>query len=191
MEKEKGIVAKIEDQSAYGTLNVDDLEKLFDDLSKRSSNGKRNSFDFTEYCSLDQFQELRTGSDIFDRAIMCEAGFDDEILKRDIREFLSRNSSIKDRDAVNYRRCKEGYMGMSGDEYFYLNYCRINGELPLEYTPEALERYQVEVARLRGLQSLKFRRFGHKPSYFDLERRMFEKPKSPEECFRLKNKLEK
>lgn len=48
-------------------------------------------------------------------------------------------------------RCKNGYEDMSGEEYFFYNYFRINGELPNKeiYTREKFKEHQENIKSLR------------------------------------------
>ena len=179
----KGIVKQI-DEMPYGEMTIEGLESIMKEFSK--SKPKSNNFQFTEYCSTDQWQELRTGSDEFDRAMMKHCGHSDlEILQRDVREYLDRNRLSKDVQ-IEFIRCKQGYKDMTGEEYFYYNYCYINGKLPIyrDLNKEIFEmnrdRYLVEAKRKRNYLS--------KKPYTILEQKMREQPISPEECFRLKNK---
>ena len=174
----KGIVKQI-DEIPYGEMTMEGLEAIMDELTKCKP--KSNSFQCTEYVSAEQMQELRTGYDAFDRAIMREAGHSEKkILERDIREFIDRNSGMSKDYEVEYTRCKLGYNGMSGEEYFFLNYCKINGRLPLEYTKEKYATYIIAVSRKIN--------YWKKESYKFLDNKFMEQPKSPEQCFRLKNK---
>jgi len=181
----KGIVKQI-DELPYGKMTLEGLEAMLEELTKSKPNS--NKFQLTEYCSAEQYQELRTGADAFDRALMSECGSTKaEILKRDIREFCHRNPSMSDYNKVQYERCKNGWNDMTGQEYFYYNFCYINGRLPIRRDvdrnafDEAFARYTAEVERMRTYKY-------NKECGNDEDKRHLERPRTPEECFRLQNK---
>lgn len=162
----------------YGKMTQKELEKILSDLNKNLP--KKREFKLITYCSNEQYQELRTGADAFDRAVMNEWGATDiQLLKRDIREFLSRNRIHGNSNmAEEYKRCKLGFGDMTGQEYFFYNYCYSNGRLPIYRKQDHdtfqmyYERYKKETQRIRDYKV-------KVPKHL--------KPISPEECFRAKN----
>tara|TARA_R110000772_G_scaffold19922_2_gene55375 strand:- start:12651 stop:13211 length:561 start_codon:yes stop_codon:yes gene_type:complete len=181
----KGWVEQIDEQIAYGKMTMIELEEILKELStaKRS---KGNTFQFTEYCSAESYKELTTGADAFDRAMMREVGSSDlEILQRDVREFLHRNHLRKDQEG-EFRRCKEGFGFMSGEEYFFYNYCHINGKLPV-YRQMDKATFDIEFSKYIN-ECKRVRSYKPRESGNDRDRRAFQRPLTTEECFRLKNK---
>ena len=83
------------------------------------------------------------------------------------------------------KRCKDGYDGMSGEEYFFYNYCRIDGKLPKKgtYNFKAMKEYLDKAQKMRDGYFIKARRksypFIHKTKE-DLERDF---PRTPDDCF--------
>lgn len=91
--------------------------------------------------------------------------------------------------AEELRRCKEGHKGMSGEEYFFLNYCYINGKLPTEYTKEKFKEYQENIQTHRKMLITKHCRPGPKMNYFQYQNFIAEYPLTEKEAFNEPEKL--
>lgn len=153
-------------------------KKTFEEGLKKILSTKPKKHPYTFYCDAESYRKVQSGGDQFNMALLNYIGkkTHDYVCK----EFIRRNNMDSQMEK-EYLKCKNGTADMTGEEYFFYNYCRINGNLPDPgtYSPEKFQRYLEEAKKIK---TIKWRRkSGIKPS-------LFEKYMTPEDAFYQKIK---
>ncbi len=164
-------------------FNKEDFKNLLKDVEKRATLPSKHR-EFTMYVDSDNYCMVRSGADQFDQAIRTYSGISNENYIRD--EFIKRNKMSKDMEE-EYRRCKDGFEDMTGEQYFFYNYCKINGEAPIRRDSDDaffkdFENYKKNV----GLKKVLWGRRRHYISDKDMR---FQYPLTPEEAFYRRDEL--
>ena len=143
----------------YYNVTEKRLKDVIDDVLCDRSNLDRR-FMVYGVMSMDQYLKVDSFRDRFHMASCNLLGIDAFAWKTE--EFINRNDMDIDKE-VEYRRCREGHDGMSGEEYFYYNYCKVlvDGKFVYPaagtYSKEAVEEYKslVSIKRRRSISDIR------------------------------------